>query len=150
MNETSPSSTYGWPFWSAVAVGCTTIGWGVRSFLESVPGAPERREFLVWLVGSDIAHDLIVAPIVFAVGWCIGRAAPAAVRPAVQVATIVSAAVVTVGWLPLRGSARYVGNPTIQPLDYSTAVLTALALVWAAVGIWALGRARRGRRSSSA
>jgi hypothetical protein len=51
--------------------------------------------------------------------------------------------VVLIAWLPWAGTADGVGNPTIQPLDYTTATLSVLAFVWLAAGAWAASRRLR-------
>jgi hypothetical protein len=64
----------------------------------------------------------------------------------VHAGVVISAFVLAVAYLPLRHSAAAARNPTIQPLDYRTSTLTALAIVWAGVGLWALIRWQTSRR----
>ena len=60
-----------------------------------------------------------------------------------------SALIVAIAWPALRGYGNKPDNPTIHPLDYGTSVLTALALLWAAVALWVLLASLRRRRVRS-
>lgn len=128
-------------FWVGLAVGVAIMGWGVRLFLVAVPSPSARRGLATWIVGADLLHDLVVAPLVLAVGWLLARLVPARWRGPVHVGVVASASILLLAALPLAGTAADAGNPTIQPLDYRTSTLTALALVWAAIGTWAVVRA---------
>jgi hypothetical protein len=131
---TSPSAA----FWAALVVGSAIASWGILLFLEAVPDAGRRWPLVLWIVGADLAHDLILAPMVGAIGWLSTRVSPKWVRAPVQVGLLMTATVLLVGWLPLIGSADAAGNDTIQPLDYRTAVATVLGLVWGSVAVWTL------------
>lgn len=134
-------------FWVALVVGALIMGWGVALFLEATPATEARRSFVVWLVGADLAHDLLLAPVVAVVAWLLARVVPARWWPPVAAGLVISAFVVLLALLPLRGSADVSGNPTIQPLDYRTSTLTALGLVWAGVALGTLGLVAWRRRS---
>ncbi len=127
-------------FWVALVVGAAVMAWGVFLFLEATPAAAARHSFAIWVVGADLAHDLLLAPVVAGLGWLLARAVPRRRWPAVHAGVVVSTFVVLLALLPLAGTAAVSRNPTIQPLDYRTSTLTALALVWAGVAAWALGR----------
>ena len=131
------------PFCVSVLAGATMIAWGVRLLVHDVGDPDARNSWVLWVVGADLVHDGIVVPVVLLVGWVIARCVPAPRRVPVQVGLLVSAPVLVVAWLPLVGSAAPVGNPSIQPLDYRTAVPAVLVLVWVVVLAW--GYARRSR-----
>jgi hypothetical protein len=135
-------SDHGPAFWAAVAVGVAVMGWGTFLFLEATPDGDRRINFVVFLVGADLTHDLVIAPLVCLVGVALARVAPTWLRAPVQAGLVASACVLAVAWLPLWGTAEPVGNPSIQPLDYTTATLTVLAVVWAAALVWAATRWR--------
>lgn len=141
--EADATPRFGRPFWLAVVIGTAMMGWGVRGYLEAVDDGATRLDLARWLVGADLAHDLLVAPAVLAIAWLVHRLVPPWARPPVQAGLVVSATVLVLAWLPLHRTAEPVGNPTIQPLDYPTATLWALAIVWAIPGIVL---ARRGWR----
>jgi hypothetical protein len=92
----------------------------------------------VWLGGGLLLHDLLFVPIVVTVVWGIGKVLPARHRAPTCAGVLGTALVIAIGWPGLRGYGNRPDNPTIHPLDYTTAVLTATAVVWAAVGLWLL------------
>ena len=71
--------------------------------------------------------------------WAIGDLADAtpAVRSPLRVAVLGSQRlVVAIGWPGLRGYGNKSDNVTIHPLDYGSAVLTVLVLLWGAALAW--------------
>ena len=123
-------------FWAAAPAGAALMGWGAALYLDATPDAARRFDFTLWVVGLDVVHDAVVAPIVVALGVGVSRLVRGSWRAPVQVGLIMSGAVLLVAALPLRGTAAGTRNPTIQPLDYTTATLTVLAAVWAAAAAW--------------
>jgi hypothetical protein len=97
-----------------------------------------------WLVAADLLHDLVLAPAVCLVGWVVVRRAPVALRVPLGAALLVSGTLLVVALPALRGygRSRVPDNPTVQPLDYTSATLTALAIVWAGAAIWSFVRIR--------
>ncbi|HEX5616735.1 MAG TPA: hypothetical protein VFZ83_16415 [Acidimicrobiia bacterium] len=138
-------SVHGVRFWIASGIGVVVIGWGVALYLGATPDLDRRVDFAVWLVGLDLAHDLLVAPIALAVGVAVARVVRGPLRAPVQAALIASGCVLLVAAAPLARTADGANNPTIQPLDYTTATLTVLAIVWTACALWAGARIRRAR-----
>ena len=147
MSDRSTSeSTYGLPFWVGVAVGGAIMGYGIRLFLDATGDAHRRINFAAWLVGLDLAHDLVLVPLGLAVALGVSCVARGSWRAPVQAGAVISGAVLLVALAPLRHTAASSGNPTIQPLDYRTATLTVLAMVWVPVLGWGARRAARARR----
>lgn len=100
--------------------------------------------FAIWLIGGLLAHDLVVAPLVFGAGAVLRRTVPEAYRGAVTAALVVSAMFV-VASIPVLG--RFGARPdnaTLLPRDYTTGLLVVLAIVWSATAI-VLVRAWRNR-----
>jgi len=125
-------------FWLGLALGGGVLAYGVAGALASdrtQPGALAR-----WLAGSLLAHDLLVAPLVCLVGLVVGRAVPGIVRAPVQAGLIASAVVVAVATPALAELDERPGNPTVHPIDYGTATLTVLAVVWGLSGAWCATR----------
>ena len=89
-------------------------------------------------MGADLLHDLVIAPTVGCVGVFLARLLPRPWRYPVQAGVMASAIVLAVGWAPLRGygHATAIGNPTVQPLDYSTAIAAVVSVVWSLVLCW--------------
>lgn len=144
MSTAEGERRYGPGFWVAVVVGGAVMAWGAYLFAEATSFA-ELFDLGVWIVGPDVVVDWLVLPAVGLVGLAVGRWAPPWLRAPLQVGLIVTGVVLLIAWLPLRGSAEHVGNPTIQPIDYSAAVSITLAVVWAAVAAWATWRWRGAR-----
>jgi hypothetical protein len=136
------TTEYGIRFWVCVPIGAALMVWGTVLFLEMTPSFDQRINFVAWVVGSNLAHDLAIAPAICVVGAVVARWPPAWLRAPLQVGLLASASVLTVAWLPLRGTAAGTANPSIQPLDYVTATATVLAVVWASVSLWGWHRWR--------
>lgn len=132
-------------FWIGLVIGAAIMAWGAWLFVDEAPSGAARRGLVTWIVGADLLHDLVVAPLVLVAGWLLCRFVPERLRGPVHVGVVTSACILLLAALPVAGTAADAGNPTIQPLDYRTSTLTALALVWAAVGSWVLVTAIRRR-----
>ena len=132
-------------FWVAVVLGGALMVWGAYLFIDATSTFDRRVNFVVYLVGAALVHDFVVAPAICAAGLVCVRLLPDRARAPAQAGLIVTGAVLLVAILPLQGTAEGTGNETIQPLNYATATLTALAIVWVAAGVWLVIRLRRGR-----
>lgn len=125
------------PPWVALAVGGAVMAYALRGAWQAL--GDDRVGWAAWVVGADVVHDALVAPAVGLLGVLVARVVPAGrARSLVQAGLVASGVVLAVAWIPLRGLGGNPGNPTIRPLDYGTATLTALALVWGAVAGTAL------------
>jgi hypothetical protein len=132
-------------FWIGLAIGVLPMAWGVRLYLDATPDLRRRVDLAKWLVGLDLAHDLLLGPAIVALGLLVQRLVPGRARAPVQAALIASGAVLVVGLLPLLGSADS-DNATIQPVDYAPSMAVVLAGIWAAAASAALITFRRGRQ----
>jgi hypothetical protein len=106
-------------------------------------------ELARWVVASDLAHDLIAAPIFVAVAWLVGRWLPASVRAPVRWAIATTAILALIAWPFVRGYGR---NPTILSLldrNYATGLVAYVAVVWVLAVVCAAGGVVRAGRSSS-
>ena len=68
-------------FWVGLGIGILTMGWGVRLYLQATPDLDRRLDLARWLVGLDLAHDLLLAPAVVGIGYLVSRAVPLAPEP---------------------------------------------------------------------
>jgi hypothetical protein len=130
--------------WTCFVVGVGIMVYGVIGLLESTSWSAARTVAL-WVVGADLLHDLVIAPVICVIGYVIARRAPAAWRWPVRAAALTSALVLAVAYPALRGFGRdrVPDNRSVLPLDYPTAVLTVLSVVWIVALIWALASWRR-------
>jgi hypothetical protein len=129
-------------FWIGLAVGLGPMLWGTWHYLAATPDLRRRIDLAAWLVGADLVHDLVVAPLVVVAGWAVTRAVPAWARPPVTVAIVLTGTVLLVGWLPLVGSAT-VDNPTLQPRAYGREITAVLLVVWLVALVAVANRRRR-------
>ena len=137
VNDADASSERaGLGFWIGLAVGHP--GDGLRRGRARPTGrlAPPF-DVAKWLGGGVLLHDLVLAPLVLAVVWAIGRLAPPPVHTAArrcprQRPDRCDRMAGTPG---LRQSPD---NPTVHPLDYGTRCSRALVLLWAVVALWVL------------
>ncbi len=138
-------------FWIGAVVGIAIMAFGVKGLLDAAPSTQPHQVGLS-LLGLDLLHDAIVAPIVCFGGLLLTRFLPDRIRVPVRAGLFATAIVILVGWAALRGygRAQVPDNPTVDPLHYGTAVLTVLAVVWVAVTIWAGAAWWLGRRAERA
>jgi hypothetical protein len=129
---------YGRLFWTLLPVGTALIAWGVVGLLrDAASTAP--ASWLRWFLGGLLAHDLLLAPAIFAVGLATRRL-PAALRPPTRAALIVSGTLVLLS-VPLLlgyGRATQPGNTSLLPGNYPANLAIALAAVWLIAMAWAL------------
>ena len=141
---------YGSSFWIALPIGAAVMVFGAIGLIGDL-GVGGGVEVGGWLVAADVAHDFVLAPLACLVGVAVARVLPRWCRAPVQAALLTTGVLLVVVFPALRGYGRDTvpDNPSVQPLDYTTATLTALAVVWAAAGVWLVVRlatSDRGRR----
>ncbi len=130
----------GFGFWIGLAFGAPVMVYGAAELITQ-GGWPRFVNVVEWLSAGVLLHDLLLAPLVIAVIWTIRRLFPSQFTPPITAGILGTALIVAIGWPALRGYGNRPDNPTVHPLDYSTAVLTAIALVWILVAVWLLARA---------
>ncbi len=129
-------------------LGSGIMAFGIRGAVMNLhTSAPDVAR---WVVGADLLHDLIVAPVAIAIGWCVHRTVPSRWRAPIQAGLFATAVTLMIGWPGWRGYGRHLvpDNPSVQPLDYTTAILTVFAVVWSAVAMWLAIRLVRTRAES--
>ena len=133
----SESTTGGAGFWIAVVVGGAIGTYGLVGLLGAAP-ATRPPQALLGAFGLHLLHDAVIAPLACAIGFALARLLPAQVRRPVRAGLFATFVVVLVGWAPLRGYGRdrVPDNPTVDPLDYSSAIVTVLVVVWLLVAAW--------------
>jgi hypothetical protein len=141
----SRAPRYGRLFWMLLPVGLLLIGWGVLGLLRQA-ASTVPASWLGWFLGGLLAHDLPLAPAIFAVGLATRRL-PTALRPPVRAALIVSGTLALMS-LPLLlgyGRATQPGNTSVLPGDYPANLTIVLAVVWIIAGACALRGLARSR-----
>jgi uncharacterized membrane protein YoaK (UPF0700 family) len=132
---------YGRAFWIALPVGAALMTFGAVGLVGD-SGVGAGAEVFGWLVGADVAHDFVLAPLACVVGAAVARALPRWCRAPIQAALLTSGVLLIVVFPALRGFGRdqVPDNTSVQPLDYTTATLTALAVVWVTAAVWLVVR----------
>jgi len=123
------------------------MAFGIRGVLMD-SRATHPTELVRWVIGADLLHDFLFAPIVIALGWIVVRVVPRWWRVPVQAGLVACGVAALVGWAAWRGDGHATApdNATVQPLHYTTAILTVWSIVGGLVAIWIAIRAFRRRR----
>ncbi len=114
--------------------GLAALGWGAVLFAEyAFPPRPDVFETLGWLAGGPVAHDLLIAPLVGAVGLTLDRLLPRRWQTPVKTGAVLTGVLTLLAfpllWRPF-GGAR---NPGLHDADTLTGLLPTLAVVWLGV-----------------
>jgi len=121
-------------FWIGLTIGGAVMAYGVRGALDGL-GTGNPTKLAVWVVGLDLAHDLVLAPIVVIVGLLLGRLLPVRLRGPVRTAAAMSGLVVLFSWPLIRAFGRRPGNSSTLPLNYAHSVAIVLAAIWLTAAI---------------
>ena len=132
---TEPTPRRGVSFWLALLIGWGLILIGTRDYVAT-HGTTDAIRVATWVVGGNIVHDAFVVPIALLVGSVLTRFTPEPSRTPIRAGLIGSACVLLVAIPVLGGYGRKPANPSVLPLDYDTAVLWSLGLVWALAALW--------------
>lgn len=117
-------------FWPLAVAGWLMMAYAVRGiFMHEQDTNPSQ--FFRLLVGLDLVHDLVLAPIVVAAGYGLTRLVPARVRSIVTAAVFVSGVVVLYSYPLVRGFGRFAEfNSSRLPNNYATGLIFVLAAIW--------------------
>ncbi|WP_410648371.1 hypothetical protein [Amycolatopsis sp. cmx-4-54] len=121
--------------------GLAALAWGAVLFSEyAFPLRPDVFGTLGWLVGGPLAHDLLIAPLVGAVGFTLSRFLRERWKTPVKTGAVLTGVLTLLAfpllWRPF-GGAR---NPGLHDADTVTGLLVTLAVVWLGVLVAALIR----------
>ena len=132
-------------FWIALVIGGGIMAFGIRGILDNLSSSV--TDVAKWVIGAALIHDFVIAPIAVGIGWAVGRGVSMRWRAPIQAGLMATAITVAIGWPGLRGYGRHLvpDNPSVQPLNYATAVGTIVGIIWAVVAIWLIARALRPR-----
>jgi hypothetical protein len=132
---TEPRGPRGAAFWTACVAGWVVMAFGAFGLVDQ-RGVGSAFDVGIWVVGGNVVHDALVVPVVLVVGGFLAMVLRPPWRAPACAGLATSALVVAIAYPALRGFGRKPKNPTVLPLDYTSAVLTALAVVWALVALW--------------
>ena len=130
-------------FWPLAIAGWAMMAYAIRGiFMHGVDTRPSKLFTL--LIGVDLVHDLLLAPVVLAVGFLVTRLVPARIRPPVTAALFVSGVVVLYSYPLVRGYGRLAEfNSSRLPNNYARGLLIVLAVIWAVTAVVVAVRLRR-------
>jgi len=131
-------------FWAGLLVGWAVIAIGIRGLLvnEDARMGTNPPGWLVLMVQSNLAHDIVLVPAVLLVGVGVARFVPPAVRAPVQGGLIATGVIVLFTFPFVRGYGIKPDNPTVLPQDYGRGLLLVLGAVWLVTAAITLGRLR--------
>jgi hypothetical protein len=138
-------------FWVALPVGAGLMAFGAVGLVQDT-GLSAAADVARWFVGADLAHDFVLAPLACLIGFAVARVLPGVCRAPIQAALLTSGVLLIVVFPALRGFGRdqVPDNPSVQPLDYTSSTLTALAIVWTLAAVWLVVRVVRARETRPA
>lgn len=139
--EEPPRSRWRWPLYAA---GSAMIAFGLWGELFGADTNPLRWAEL--LVVAALAHDLVLAPVVIALGLVTRRLMPARFRSAVQGAWLVSAVLLLVAIPGLGRFGAKADNSSVLPRDYPTGLAVGVGTVLLVTVLMVLFRRVRQRR----
>lgn len=125
------------------------MGVGIRGMLLN-RGATRPFFLIRLLVGLDLVHDLVLAPVVLVMGWTLSRVVPARLRAPLQGGLFCTAVVVAIAYPFVRGFGRIATNPSALSRNYAHGLLVTLAVVWAVTAAAMVRSWRRGAGRSQA
>ncbi len=130
-----------------LVVGVPLMFVGIIGLLQHTDATPPSS-YLRFVVGGNVLHDLVVAPIAALIGVLLIRRAPAITRAPLRAALFGTAVVVALAWPALRGYGRdrAPDNTTVQPLNYASAVATVIVVVCGVCALWLAVTFLRARR----
>ncbi len=111
------------------------VGWSV--IVAGVAGAlidsrfTHPRSMAIWIVGCLIAHDFVLAPVVFGVGKALRTVSSGSDRKLLQACLILYGALFVVSIPVLGRFGARPDNETLLPRDYGVGLIVALVAVWA-------------------
>jgi hypothetical protein len=137
----------GGPFQGVFATSMLLLGWAVMAFgvvgLIHNSGRTRPDQWVKWFFGSLVAHDFVVAPVVFGIGALLAARIPARWRAPIQGGLIATGIIALMSWPLLRGYGKDPRDLSALPNNYAANLVIVLGVVWAVVGLLVYVRRRR-------
>ena len=129
-----------WVFIPCLLAGLVAIGFGIQQLMTS---RVDGLQWSIWFAGAILAHDMIVAPAVFAVGAVLRRIVPGRALAPVQGGLIASGMLLLFALPGLSGRGDRHGDLSRLPNHYSHSVALVLVAVWAVTAVFLVRSWRR-------
>jgi len=124
---------------AGLAVGVPVMAYAVRGAVVD-ERLTHPFELTRWIVGLAVVHDLVLVPVVLALGTGLRRGLPTRAWVPVRAALLTTAVLSAVAWPFVRGYGRSSTVPSLLPRDYGAGLAIALAVVWLLAALWTLLR----------
>lgn len=135
-----------WWRWLFLVPGIAAVGWGAVGLMQHRADVP-LMPWLTWFVGGVLVHDLLVAPLVVAVGALLTRLLPTPARAPIVVGLVVSAMLAVISILFVLNPGRP-QEPGFLPLDYARNLTVLVGATMLVAVVWAAVATRRSRAQS--
>jgi hypothetical protein len=130
----APERPPAWVLVAALVAGWTVIAFGAHAALHDAADA-HPVALAVHVIAFDLVHDLVIAPLLFAAAWLIGRAVPRVARGPVRAAAAASALYIGIAYPLIRRWGRRPTNSSTLPLNYGVNLTIVLTVVWAVAAL---------------
>lgn len=129
MSHAHGTSRYGRLFWTGVVLGWAGIGFGVVSAFTHWRSV-DPPQFVIWIVGLALLHDLVMAPAVSLIGKALAGAGGRWWLGVVEAALLASGSIVLFSIPLVAGWGRQADNPSLLPRGYLRGPVLILGLIW--------------------
>jgi hypothetical protein len=122
-----------------LALGLPIIGYGLRGAIVDAADT-HPSELARWVIGTALAHDLVLVPVAAAIALLVHRFTPGPAWPPVRTGLVATGVLALVGWPFVRGYGDDPTNPSVLPRNYGAGLAAAVGVVWLAVAAWVAWR----------
>ena len=116
--------------WLLYLLGAGLLASGLTGIVRDAHGWTHPVLWAVLLGALAVAHDLVLVPLVFALGLPLSHLMPIGVRRYLATGLGLSLVLLTIAWPGLHSPGRPPDNPTVLPLDYGHGLVLALGVLW--------------------
>jgi hypothetical protein len=127
-------------FWPGLVIGWAFIVFGIYSVFAN---GVRWLGFGEWFAAGILAHDLLLAPLVFLVGALLGRVVSRRYLAPIQGGLIATGLLLLFSFPAISGKGDRAGDPSRLPNDYRLYVGLVAVGIWAVTLIFVLRAVRR-------
>ncbi len=111
-------------------LGAGLLAFGLAGILRNAHGWTHPALWAALVVTAAVAHDLVLVPLVFALGVPLTGVMSTGVRRYLATGLGLSLVLLVLAWPGLHSPGRLPDNSTVLPLDYGHGLVLSLALLW--------------------
>ncbi len=116
--------------WLLYLLGAGLLVPGLAGIARNAHGWTHPGLWAALLVAGAVAHDLVLVPLVFALGRPLSRTTATGARRYLATGLGLSLVLLVIAWPGLHSPGRPPDNPTVLPLDYGHGLALALGVLW--------------------